>query len=85
MRDEDLAERDRRREHDLGEAVDPQELDVQVLGRRVEPFGDDARQPRCGDEDAAMLAIAISPTAPVSTVRPKSFAGSSPSSWRSRL
>ena len=52
VRDEDLAERDRRREHHLRETVDAQELDVQILGRRIEPFGDDARQPRCGDEDA---------------------------------
>ena len=49
--DEDLAERDRRREHDLRQAVDPQELDVQVLGRRIEALADDAGQPRCGDED----------------------------------
>ena len=52
VRDEDLAKRDRRREHHLRETVDAQELDVQILGRRIEPFGDDARQPRCGDEDA---------------------------------
>ncbi len=49
--DEDLAERDRRREHDLGQAVDPQELDVQVLGRRIEALADDAGQPRRGEED----------------------------------
>ena len=49
--DEDLAERDRRREHDLRQAVDPQELDVQVLGRRIEALADDAGQPRCGEED----------------------------------
>ena len=50
VRNEHLAERDRCREQDLGEAVDAQQLDVQVLGRRVEAVTDDARQPRRDEE-----------------------------------
>ena len=39
--DEDLAEGHRGREQDLGEGVDPDQLDVQLAGLRVEPATDD--------------------------------------------
>ena len=44
--DEDLAERERRREQDLREAVDPEKLDVEILGRGIEPADDEVRQQR---------------------------------------
>ena len=49
--DEDLTERERGREELLGEAVDPQQLDVQLPCRRVGAGHDDVGQPRRGHED----------------------------------
>ncbi len=45
MGDEDLTEGHGCREHDLGEAVDPQQLDIEVPGRWIEVLADDAAQP----------------------------------------
>jgi hypothetical protein len=73
--DEDLAEHHRCREQHLGEAVDPEQLDVQVLRRRIEAAADGAAR------KIAMLATVMTAIAPVSTVRPKPLA--SPSSARS--
>ena len=50
VRDEDLAERDRRREEDLGEAVDPDQLHVEFAGRGIEIAPDVVAQPRRGQE-----------------------------------
>ena len=83
--DEDLAERDRRGEHDLGDAVDPHHLDGQLAGGRVEAAPDLLGQPRRGEEDQDAR-DGHDRTAPVSTVRPKSLAtASSPVSWRRLL
>ena len=49
--DQHLTDDDRAREQQLGHAVDPRELDVQLLGRRVEPAADLRREPRREQED----------------------------------
>ncbi len=49
--DEDLAKTDRRREQDLRQTVDPQEVDVEVARGLVEACADRRRQPGCGEQD----------------------------------
>ena len=49
--DEDLAERERGGEEDLGEAVDPQQLDVERPGSTGRSRADDVGQPRRREED----------------------------------
>ena len=59
VRDEDLAERDRRREHDLRDAVDPHQLDGQLARGRVEAAARSGRPATARPGRSATLAMAI--------------------------